>query len=146
MSMLTFSMDRRFQDTGTQGSSVRGSRRSRGEWKPELPGVSYPPPVPRTTFQGHSVERNLKVDDVHANIFQGQKVSGHRNTRFKCSGIQTIQTRMETNFFCLGIQRQRVAAKGQPGEARFGLELDWEKLWRRQVFGARMGAREERKV
>ena len=45
---------------------------------------------------------------------------------------------METNFFfCLGIQRQRVAPKGQPGEARFGLELDGEKLWRDQVFGAK---------
>ena len=33
MSMLTFSRDRRFQDTGTQGSSVRGSRRSRREWQ-----------------------------------------------------------------------------------------------------------------
>ena len=58
--------------------------------------MSYPPPVPRTTFQGHSVEGNMKVDDVHANIFQGQKVSGHRSTGFKCSGIQTIQRRMET--------------------------------------------------
>ena len=36
--------------------------------------------------------------------------------------------------------------KVQPGEARFGPELDGEKLWRRQVFGARMGAREERKA
>ena len=26
----------------------------------------------------------------------------------------------------------------QPGEARFGLELDWEKPWRDQVFGAKM--------
>ena len=34
----------------------------------------------------------------------------------------------------------------RPGEARFGLELDGEKPWRRQVFGARMGARKERKV
>ena len=31
-----------------------------------------------------------------------------------------------------------MAAKLQPGEARFGLELDWEKLWRHQVFGAKM--------
>ena len=34
----------------------------------------------------------------------------------------------------------------RPGEARFGPELNGEKLWRRQVFGARMGARKERKV
>ena len=40
--------------------------------------------------------------------------------------------------FFLGIQRARLAAKVQPGEARFGLELDGEKLWRHQVFGARM--------
>ena len=40
----------------------------------------------------------------------------------------------ETSFF-LGIQRRRLAAKGQPGEARFGPELDWEKAWRGQVFG-----------
>ena len=25
-----------------------------------------------------------------------------------------------------------------PGEARFGPELDWEKPWRDQVFGAKM--------
>ena len=37
---------------------------------------------------------------------------------------------METNFFCLGIQRQRLASKVQPWEAGFGPELDWEKLWR----------------
>ena len=40
----------------------------------------------------------------------------------------------ETSFF-LGIQRRRLGAKGQPGEARFGPELDWEKAWRGQVFG-----------
>ena len=53
---------------------------------------------------------------------------------------------METNcFFLIGIQRGRLAAKVRPGEARFGLELDGEKLWWRQVFRARMGARKERK-
>ena len=31
-----------------------------------------------------------------------------------------------------------MAAKVQPGEARFGVELDWEKPWRDQVFGAKM--------
>ena len=31
-------------------------------------------------------------------------------------------------------------------EARFGPELDWEKPWRGQVFRARIGARNERKV
>ena len=46
---------------------------------------------------------------------------------------------MEENFsFFLGIQRARLAAKVQSGEARFGLELDGEKLWRHQVFGARV--------
>ena len=35
--------------------------------------------------------------------------------------------------------------KVQPGEARFGPELDGEKLWRRQVFRARKDARKERK-
>ena len=45
------------------------------------------------------------------------------------------------------VQRVRLGAKVRPGEARFGLELDGDKLWRRQVvFGARMGARKERKV
>ena len=29
-------------------------------------------------------------------------------------------------------------AKVAPGEARFGPELDWEKPWRDQVFGAKM--------
>ena len=46
----------------------------------------------------------------------------------------------------MGIQRGRLAAKVRSGEARFGPELDGEKLWRGQVFGARMGARKERKV
>ena len=45
---------------------------------------------------------------------------------------------METNFFFLGIQRQRLAPKVRPWEAGFGPELDWEKLWRDQVFGAKM--------
>ena len=31
---------------------------------------------------------------------------------------------METNFFFVGIQRRRLAAKVQPEEARFGPELD----------------------
>ena len=42
------------------------------------------------------------------------------------------------NFFFLGIQRQRLAPKVQPWEAGFGPELDWEKLWRDQVSGAKM--------
>ena len=33
----------------------------------------------------------------------------------------------KTSFFFLGIQRARLAAKVQPGEARFGPELDGEK-------------------
>ena len=45
----------------------------------------------------------------------------------------------ETNgnklLFFPGIKRRRLAAKGQPGEARFGPELDWEKAWWGQVFG-----------
>ena len=48
------------------------------------------------------------------------------------------ETMSETNgekLFFLGIQRRRLGAKGQPGEARFGPELDWEKAWRGQVFG-----------
>ena len=40
----------------------------------------------------------------------------------------------ETSFF----QRQRLAPKVRPWEACFGSELDWEKLWRDQVFGAKM--------
>ena len=40
----------------------------------------------------------------------------------------------ETSFF----QRQRLALKVRPWEACFGSELDWEKLWRDQVFGAKM--------
>ena len=40
---------------------------------------------------------------------------------------------METNFFFVGIQRRRLAAKVQPEEARFGPEFDWGKLWRGQV-------------
>ena len=44
----------------------------------------------------------------------------------------------KTSFFFLAIQRARLAEKVQSGGARFGLELDGEKLWRHQVFGARM--------
>ena len=43
----------------------------------------------------------------------------------------------QTSLF-LGIQRRRLAPKVRPWEARFGSELDWEKLWRDQVFGAKM--------
>ena len=53
---------------------------------------------------------------------------------------------METNPFFLGIQRQRLAAKVQPGEARFGPEFDWEKPWRDQVFGAKMSETNENKL
>ena len=38
----------------------------------------------------------------------------------------------------IGVQRERLASKVQPGEARFGPELNWEKPWRGQVFGAKM--------
>ena len=46
---------------------------------------------------------------------------------------------MDTNlsFFSRDPER-RWAAKVRPWEARFGPELDWEKPWRDQVFGARM--------
>ena len=40
----------------------------------------------------------------------------------------------------IGVQRERLASKVQPGEARFGPELDWEKPWRGQVFGTRGGS------
>ena len=40
--------------------------------------------------------------------------------------------------FFLGIQRRRSGAKVRPWEACFGAELDWEKLWRDQVFGVKM--------
>ena len=58
-----------------------------------------------------------------------------------CSGL-----RNERPVFFLGIQRERLAWKVQPGEARFGAELDWVKPWRGQVFGARLCTRNERKV
>ena len=41
-------------------------------------------------------------------------------------------------LFFLGLQRRRLAPKVERGEARFGPELDWEKPWRDQVFGAKM--------
>ena len=52
----------------------------------------------------------------------------------------------ERNVFFLGIQRERLAPKVQPGEARFRPELEWEKPWRGQVFGARICTRNERQV
>ena len=33
-------------------------------------------------------------------------------------------------LFLIGVQRERLAGKVQPGEARFGLELDGGKAWR----------------
>ena len=51
---------------------------------------------------------------------------------------------METNFFFVGIQRRRLAAKVQPEAARFEPELDWGKLWRGQVFGELEAAFEQR--
>ena len=57
-----------------------------------------------------------------------------------------IGARNERPVFFLGIQRERLAWKVQPGEARFGAELDWVKPWRGQVFGARLCTRNERKV
>ena len=56
-----------------------------------------------------------------------------------------IGARNERTVFFLGIQRERLAWKVQPGEARFGAELDWVKPWRGQVFGARLCTRNERK-
>ena len=43
-----------------------------------------------------------------------------------------------TWFILIRTQRGRLAAKVRPGEARFGSELDWEKLWRDQVVGVKM--------
>ena len=61
-----------------------------------------------------------------------------------CSALRLAQE-MREQFFFLGIQRGRLAWKVQPGEARFGAELDWVKPWRGQVFGARLCTRNERK-
>ena len=36
---------------------------------------------------------------------------------------------------------QRLGPKVRAREARFGLELDWEKLWRGQVFGGQVQER-----
>ena len=54
------------------------------------------------------------------------------------SGAKMTETNRNKLVFFLGIQRQRLAPKVRPWEACFGLELDWEKLWRDQVFGAKM--------
>ena len=53
---------------------------------------------------------------------------------------------MKETLFFLEIQRERLAVKVQPGEARFGPELDGEKLWRHQVFRARMREKNGRKL
>ena len=64
------------------------------------------------------------------------------------SGVRSQDGRKKgkKSVFLIGIQRGRLAAKVRSGEARFRPELDGEKLWRGQVFGARVGARKERKV
>ena len=66
-----------------------------------------------------------------------------------------IGARNERTVFFLGIQRERLAWKVQPGEARFGAELDWVKPWRGQgqderdkmseTNGNKLDAREKRK-
>ena len=65
----------------------------------------------------------------------------------RCSEPEFAQEMKENErkVFFLGIQRERLSPKVQPGEARFGPELDWEKPWRGQVFGARICTRNERK-
>ena len=65
-----------------------------------------------------------------------------------CGGVRCSEGRQKgkKSVFLIGIQRGRLAAKVRSGEARFGPELAGEKLWRGQVFGARMGARKERTV
>ena len=50
------------------------------------------------------------------------------------SGAKMTETNRNKLVFFLGVQRQRLAPKVRP----FGSELDWEKLWRDQVFGAKM--------
>ena len=48
-------------------------------------------------------------------------------------GVQSQDGRKKgKNSFFIGIQRGRLGSKVRPGEARFGPELDGEKLWRRQ--------------
>ena len=61
------------------------------------------------------------------------------------SGVRSQDGRKKEkkSVFLIGIQRGRLGAKVRSGEARFGLELDGEKLWRGQVFG---GTRKERKM
>ena len=46
---------------------------------------------------------------------------------------------LSLSFF--GVQMRRLGPKVRSGEARFGLELDWEKLWRGQVFGGQVQER-----
>ena len=59
---------------------------------------------------------------------------------------QDAREKLKKTSFFLGIQRARLASKVQSGEARFGLELDGEKLWRHQAFGARMREKNGRKL
>ena len=61
------------------------------------------------------------------------------------SGVRSQDGRKKgkKSIFFIGIQRGRLGAKVRSGEARRGLELDGEKLWRGQVFG---GTRKERTV
>ena len=63
----------------------------------------------------------------------------------RCSEPGWAQDRQDKSFILL-IYIPCLTSKVRSGEARCGPELDGETLWRRQVFGARMGARKERKV
>ena len=53
------------------------------------------------------------------------------------SGVRSQDGRKKgkKSVFLIGIQRRCLGAKMRSGEARFGPELDGEKLWRGQVFG-----------
>ena len=111
--------------------------------------MSYPPPAPRTSFQGHRVEGNMKVDDVHANIFQGHRVSvfgleldGGKAWRRRLPGASEggyehrIGARILFYFY-----RDSEGAFGRESATRGG---SFGKAWRGRLPGALEGGCEHR--
>ena len=63
----------------------------------------------------------------------------------RCSGLGCAR-KMEENYLCSQDPEAAFGTESATREARFGPELDGVKLWRRQVFGARMREKNGRKL
>ena len=113
---------------GSESATRGGSKR------PELDGEK---PWRRQVFGARMRERNGRKLSLSFKDPEG-RLAGSFWTRIRWGKAVAVPG-------VLG-QKRRLVAKVRPGEARFGPELDGEKPWRRQVFGARMRERNRRKL